>query len=978
MTVKPGREPTVTVPRLHRDIVAAQLVAADVEHETASRLATLAHRSLPALQRALAHNPEILTPSWAEQPGSIARRLLLVGSWHNQNDADRNLVADCVGRPYSELHDYLEELASGADMPFLGRVDDIWHVLSIEDSWTLLAPLLTSDDFNAFQTAVAEVLSELDPVLELDPAERWRAGLTGIQRRFSSRIRHGLAQSLSLLGTSTFDIPGLGTRTAGQFAEHTVGNLLAQANVDETKQLWLSLVDVLDLLAEAAPEQFLGAMKAAVTRDDRLSSVLFADYRINGTPVGDFAPYIHFLHALEMLAWSPEYLDDATEIIAALAEADLTEGPTRDGERIVASLVEILHFQRPNTSAGANDRIRALRRIVRKYPAAGRQVLYKLLPGTQAIQHVHPRPRFRDPGRRPPVPQVEADEVTNAVVNLLIEQLDTDTDPYIALINTMGELSPEHRSLLAERLTTLAQNQPEDGPTRQAVFEKLRAEIARHREYADMTWALTEEELQPLAAACDLLTPEDAVRRYRWLFTVTAIILGDSQSRSDFERRSAEVQTRRRHAVEETIAAEGLPGVVRLAQKSDNPGLVGDVLANHTENFDSEMISGLVNDDLAARELSYRYVKQRAAVNGEAQLDQFMSMTQDPRIKSRILNAAPDPVVAWNKLDAMESEVAEQYWREFMYTGLGQDFSHVVRAAWSMIEVGRPAAAMHMLTIYLTDQDKPEVAEAIAVALESLLETGLQDPEIHRLAYFSFEQLFRLLAHHRADVGQDRVIRLEWYLFPTLGFEPQAPAIHQYLVEEPSFFVELVEQAAPAESSVEETPADQTELARRRALALRAGDFLDSLRICPGVGPESRFDATALRNWVSAARTKLEESDRRRSGDRRIGAVLANAPHPEGAPRIHEAVRDLLEELETDDIELGLANAIYNQHGLTMRGSLEGGEQERKLARYFRKQSEDANDWPRARKVLNKVAEMYEADARYWDADAERQHHGLY
>jgi len=228
MTVKPGREPAVAVPRLHRDIVAAQLVAAGIEHERASRLATLAHRSLPALQRALAHNPEILTPSWADQPNSITRRLLLVGSWHNQNDADRKVLADCAGRPYSELHDRLEELAGGSDTPFLGRVDDIWHVLSIEDSWTLIAPLLTSDDFRAFETAVAEVLRELDPALELDPAERWRASLTGVRRRFSSRVRHGLAQSLSLLGTSTIDIPGLGTRTAGQFAEQVVGALLAR------------------------------------------------------------------------------------------------------------------------------------------------------------------------------------------------------------------------------------------------------------------------------------------------------------------------------------------------------------------------------------------------------------------------------------------------------------------------------------------------------------------------------------------------------------------------------------------------------------------------------------------------------------------------------------------------------------------------------------------------------------------------------
>lgn len=159
---------------------------------------------------------------------------------------------------------------------------------------------------------------------------------------------------------------------------------------------------------------------------------------------------------------------------------------------------------------------------------------------------------------------------------------------------------------------------------------------------------------------------------------------------------------------------------------------------------------------------------------------------------------------------------------------------------------------------------------------------------------------------------------------------------------------------------------------------MRADDFLDSLHLCPGVGPGDKFDTSALRNWVSAARSKLGEIDRRKAGDRRIGAVLANAPHPEAEPRIHEGVRDLLEELECDDIERGLANAIHNQQSGTMRGLLEGGAQERRLAQDCRNESEAAKDWPRTRKLLNTVADAYEADARYWDADAERQHHGLH
>jgi len=61
-----------------------------------------------------------------------------------------------------------------------------------------------------------------------------------------------------------------------------------------------------------------------------------------------------------------------------------------------------------------------------------------------------------------------------------------------------------------------------------------------------------------------------------------------------------------------------------------------------------------------------------------------------------------------------------------------------------------------------------------------------------------------------------------------------------------------------------------------------------------------------------------------------------------------------------------------------MRGRLEGGDQERKLAQACRDESDASKDWLRTRKLLNTVARAYEADAGRWDAEAEREHHGLY
>jgi hypothetical protein len=220
-------------------------------------------------------------------------------------------------------------------------------------------------------------------------------------------------------------------------------------------------------------------------------------------------------------------------------------------------------------------------------------------------------------------------------------------------------------------------------------------------------------------------------------------------------------------------------------------------------------------------------------------------------------------------------------------------------------------------------------------------------------------------------------VTLEWNLFPKLGFDAHMPTLHEFLVEEPEFFVELVSHAFRPDSSKEDDPQDPMELERRRALAKRAYEVLSTLRLCPGVGQDNVLDEAALRQWVDATRTKLREIDRASVGDRQIGEVLANAQRAEDGSRITEAIRNILEDLDSDDIDRGLELAIYRERGFTMRGVIEGGAQERNLAQDFRTQSEAAKASPRTRKLLKRIAETYERQARRIDQTAERRHHGL-
>ncbi|WNV84874.1 hypothetical protein [Umezawaea sp. Da 62-37] len=115
-----GGNAAVDVPRVDGEAVSELLITAEVEHEHAYMYGTLARRSIPALRRALAVQPEILTPTWAQAPGFVVRRLLLVAAWNGLASADRELLEDFLGRAYAEIREAGVALVSEGEDPFLG------------------------------------------------------------------------------------------------------------------------------------------------------------------------------------------------------------------------------------------------------------------------------------------------------------------------------------------------------------------------------------------------------------------------------------------------------------------------------------------------------------------------------------------------------------------------------------------------------------------------------------------------------------------------------------------------------------------------------------------------------------------------------------------------------------------------------------------------------------------------------------------
>ena len=85
------------------------------------------------------------------------------------------------------------------------------------------------------------------------------------------------------------------------------------------------------------------------------------------------------------------------------------------------------------------------------------------------------------------------------------------------------------------------------------------------------------------------------------------------------------------------------------------------------------------------------------------------------------------------------------------------------------------------------------------------------------------------------------------------------------------------------------------------------------------------------------------------------------------------AVREVIENTRSRELERGILVGVHNSRGPTWRGMTDGGLQEReRAARYRRCAAEIAPEWPRTAAVLDLIAKSYEAEGQRQDQDAER------
>lgn len=935
--------------------------------ENARSLASRADGSVAMLRRILSQTAT--APNWMD---NVSRNTVVAaffaGAWDEEAPADQAIIAALAKRSFDEVSRELAGLTIGVGAPLRRSITKV-GVISIQYLWSIVAPRLTDADVTAYLDIARGVLLQVDP--RFYEANRSRVIAFGARPPIETKeLRRGLLETLNVMAAAAEF-----AQKSVPFLEERIRGFVRQVLEDADAARWWSLRDVLPLLAESAPEEFLDAVEASVTHHDVPIAVL-----LQSDGEGFLArDYISDLTtALERLAWFPEYFASATISLAALAAKD--RKGSRHGNRPANTLRQIFLLWNPQTLASSDERLVALNRVREYYSDVAWDLMISLLPkyggdsSSFSSKPVWLRLPAGDISNTKP-----AERATEAAIifDWLVSEAAQSVARWSKLLESLTGLGEASQRRATEGFLALVRTLDHDDD-RLAARDIARKVLHRHREFGTTAgWAMQESVLKPLQEAFDLLTPADIVDREGWVFA-NQPAPPDPVPGHNLETREAHNAAHRHRVARDLIASGSIDEIFAMATAVENPVQLGIALVDVDVDAplrDALIARGVQSARDGLRRLSLGMVDAGVAKCGAAWAESIVRAGDTAGWSSAalaiVLQGMPRENATFDLAREVRVEAERIYWETTPWTWfIHSNLSAITCAVEAKLRFGQSIDATELIGQTGPYKFPSELLLQSLRAASSQITAQCRQTDTMLSHYCGL-----ILDHLIADetIARDTLIGLEWIYFGLFQASERSSALLEAgLARDPEFFVNVVSLAYRTDSD-DDTIGSEEKTAQKVAVAEQSFTLLDKWSIVPGSNSDGTIDAAALYEWVQKARALAISARRTDIIDQQIGMILSAAKaEPDGAwpPK---PVREVLESVRSKHLGIGFQVGTRNRRGVTTRGPLDGGELERNLKCHYELLAERfRGGFPRTATALRAIASSYKIDALYMDqlADA--------
>ena len=932
------------------------LIEMGLDHGQGYELAHRCGRSLTILKRLRSNGP-VADPAWVSQATAL-KPALLAGGWSSDLPADCEVLKELGGHAtYGALEGILMPTLGMADRP-VDREGDVWQVRAPVDAFYFYGRQLTDGDLTRLRDAIVKVFGKQPE----QPSRDQKFNPAGAAPADYSRwLRDGLALTLLIIA-SMHEVADLHVKgkSPQQYVDEVVNAL---PEWGKSHHSIVRLGDQTALFAEAAPNPFLTALESMLEGAPELVAQIFKSERDRF--FGPSSPHVHFLWALEVIAWDPRYLNRAAVVLAKLGQLD-PEPDSNHVNRPINSLRDILLGWSPNTYALQPQRIACLDAVLAACPDVGWQLLKKLLPRHMASTSPTQHPKLRDLAPEKP------EEITfglvwdfeTAVVDRALVAAGDDENRLGVFVEAMGQWRPSNRArVLACIDSYLAAHQMAEGS---AIWHALKNESARNEYFGDSDWALTGEELVAVKDLVERYRPSDPMVSDRHAFDDWTPHIGKYVAGAEVLDDATDL---RKDVLQRVLARDGVQGILKLAKIVKLPEILGQTLGEVPFSLEQmfELMQGAL-DPAAPPGLSYYVSTFGFDKFGDQWKDAFqdrvLSQVGDCTAKAKLLLGWSATRSTWAYIEGLGSEVRDQYWRHvgsLPREGLIDDLLYAIDQLRS---VERDIEVLGLL--HRRSKDLPSsllvdlLTKGAGQVGDGLKRLG------NMLSYYVALALKELRT--RSDVEKLQIARLEYAYLPLLRHESELLTIYGLLATDPEMFVDVMSHVFRAKGASEDTVISDA----MKAQAKISYDLLSEFKHVPGLH-DGKIDLQELSEWVAKARALTAIKGLNDIGDQRIGFVLAHSPQIADEPFWPpSAVCQVIEATASDQLERGFSIECFNKRGVYGKGVNEGGTQERQLAARYKSWADATLIYPRTSAMLLAISDDWTRHAEHDDVRAEQ------
>lgn len=889
-----------------------------------------------------------LLPEWAEN--SIAAELAiaeLLGSWAEQNEADRHVVEGVSGKPYGEWIGRMRDVTLRPGTPLVQR-DGNWRFNLRYEAWYALGPRMFDDHLDRLREAAVKVLGEADPQFELKNEDRHASSLYGKKLTHSELLRSGLAESVALLGSHPDALTSCTAGRAELVAVLIVRDLLEKGDW----QRWASLNHLLPLLAEGAPHEFLRAVENAIDSSEQPFDRLFKE---EGDGLFGRTYISGLLWALETLAWEEPFLARASMCLGELAARD---PGGRWSNRPANSLTTIFLPWMPQTCASVAKRVSAVQTVVSELPDVGWKLLLSLLPEVHSSSSGTRRPAWRNTipdSWEKGVTHREYWDQTNQYSGLALTLGKQDFSRLVELVERFASLPDSAQTELLDYVSNHALAQADDNQKLRLWTEFVDLK-SKHTKFADAEWALPERRVQEISALSDKIVPQLPSLRHRRLFSERDIDLYEGRD-NDFRKQAEELEERRRTAVQEIFANDGVDAILTFAENVDSAWRVGIAFGQTAPpETDALVLTRLLWAEGKLHQFVGGFIWSKFRRGGWPWVQGVTLQWEDRHIAALLTLVTFEPKT-WAQVEELSPNAQELYWSRTTANAY-ETSERLDLAVEQLLSHARPLAALRALGRMLHEKQALDAG----LTMRALLAAVATAEQSAQMDSYEITEIIKHL-QNRDDVDRNELSSVEWAYVPILTRHDQAEpkTLGRRLSTEPAFFCELIRLIFKSKND-DTPPEDVTE--ERQRVATNAYRLLIEWRTPPGQLDGGEYDAEALQQWLVAVRKSTVESGHLEVAMTMVGHALMHAPADPGGLWIHRGVAAALNAKDAEDMRTGFRTELFNSRGAHWVDP--SGREELALAKEFEGKADGLEEagFHRLAGTLREMAASYKHEAK--------------